>query len=300
MALSPSLGIPEHYYRSFEKNWGHSIQQEEAILKDTVMVKSFEGKEKVFTDLDQVTFEERLGRLNDSNPQEVTAKKRKMGLVDFRCQVIFDRRDSTFLGMLATPNSEIIQEMKFAWRRVVDQKIIAAASNTVYGGESPYVTAIDLPSTQQVAANFGGTTVGLTAEKLIEARRIFKSNDLQDLNDLYLVISPDDEVAITTSIKAAGNDVWASKLAKYEEGGQLFGFNVKISNNLTTVTSTDVSTALAYSKSKGVCVTPDSMTVEIDKLPTRDHAVQIAAYADYGFTRRYEKGVVEIFCDQSP
>lgn len=305
MALSPSLGIPEHYYRTFEKNWNHTVQQEVSKLRDKVIVREFEGKELVLTDLDQVEFTERTGRLTKSTPTEATAKKRKITKRDFKCQIIFDRKDKDLLGGLSRPDSEIITEMKYAWNRAVDAKIVEAASGTVYGGAEPYVDAITLPSTQQVAVDYvvsgSATNSGLTPEKIIHARKLFRDNHIDPKQEeVYLAMSPEDEEFLTTYIKASGNDVWANMLTKHEETGMLFGFKTCCITQLAHNTSTDIETALAWSKRRGIIVAPEKMEIQIDSLPNQDHAIQISAYADYGFARRYEEGVVEIYADHSP
>lgn len=306
MALSPSLGLTEHFIRSFENNWNHTVQQELSYLRDKVIVTPFTGKELVLTDLDQVEFTERSGRLTTSNPEEVTGKKRKIIKRDFKCQIILDKNDKDLLGTLGEPTSPILQEMKYAWNRAVDEKIVAAASATVYGGAEPYTTAIDLPSSQQVAVNYvpaGGTPAnsGLTPEKIIRARKLFRDNHIDPKKEeCFLALSPADEEFLATYIKASGNDVWANMLAKHEETGMLFGFKTVCITDLALNSSTDVETALAWSKRRGIIVGTEDMRIEIDVLPTKDHAIQISAYAQYAFARRYEEGVVEIYADQSP
>jgi len=129
-----SLDIPEHYIRTYEKNWNHRAQQEMSKLRDRVMVKEFEGKECILTDLDQATFSENKGRLGRSNPKEVTGRKRKLTKRLFDTQFIFDKDDDTFLGMLGEPTSELIEETTFAWRRKIDELILEASTGTVRGG----------------------------------------------------------------------------------------------------------------------------------------------------------------------
>lgn len=300
-----SLEIPEHYIRSFEKIWNTAIQQEVSRLRDTVTVREFEGKELVLTDLDSVAFTERTGRLTQATLQEVTAAKRKITKREFKCQYIFDRSDKELLGMLSTPESELIAEMKMAWNREVDSRIVEAASATVYGGAEPYTTEITLPATQQVAVDFvtsgSAANSGLTPEKILEAKRIFQDNELDpEMEDCYLAMSPTDELQLMTLIKASGNEVWATMLNQFQTTGKLFGLKVKRITQLAHNTSTDVETALVWSKRKGIIVAPEKMSIHIDKRPDLDHAIQISAYAQYGFARRYEKGVVEIACDHSP
>jgi hypothetical protein len=90
MALSVADQIPAHYKRMFEDTFEHVIQQDKKRLADKVTVKNFKGKEKVYTDLEELSFVSR-GRLQNSNPVEVSAHKRKLTKKNFKCQVIFDR-----------------------------------------------------------------------------------------------------------------------------------------------------------------------------------------------------------------
>lgn len=301
-----SLSIPEHYIRTFEKNWNHTVQQEVSRLEDKVMVKAFEGKEDVLTDLDQVDFKETKGRLGKSNPGEASGSKRKITKRNFDCQIIFDKDDKHFLGMLSEPTSELMEEMKFAWNRRTDQLIIEAASADVYGGVAPYTTPIALPSTQKVAVNYvePGTSVansGLTPDKLLEAKRIFEQNEIMfEEDEIYLVCSPKDIKDLTYHVKNAGNDTWAAMVADYvkDNSNKLFDFNVIKSNRLSV--SSDIETAITFSKRRGICMSPSEMSIQVDVLPTQKHARQISAYGQYGGIRRYEEGVVEIHCDHSP
>lgn len=307
MALNTSLAVPEHNQRTFAKNWDHEVQQRISKLRGKFTVKEFEGKEHVFSDLDDVEFSEDAGRLSRSNPTEWTGKKRKIVKRNFDVQKLFDKNDAEFLGMLTEPTSELIEAMGFAWDRKIDELSILAASATAFGGADPFDTQITLPSTQQVAVNYVPTgspaNSGLTPEKIIRARTIFAKNEIFPSDDeLFLVVSPDDLEDLTTYVKSAGNDVWASMVAAYEKdpSEKLFQFTVIQSNRLTLATGTDIETVVAFSKRHGIVVAPEKMRTEIDILPEKKHAKMISCYAQYGAVRRQEKGVVEIFCDQSP
>ena len=307
MALNTSQAVPEHYQRTFAKNWDHEVQQRISRLRGKYTVKEFEGKEHIVKDLDDVEFTEDVGRLSRSNPTEWTGKNRKLVKRNFDVQKLFDKNDKEFLGMLEEPESELIEAMGFAWDRKVDQLAIEAASAVAKGGKDPYETDITLPSTQQVAVDFVRSGVpsnsGITPEKIIRARTIFEENEIMPTEDeLYLCLSPQDLEDLTEYIKTSGNDVWATMIAKYEEDerNKLFQFNVIKTNRLTHNTTTDIETAVAFSKRYGICVAPEKMRTEIDILPTQKHAKQISCYSQFGAVRRQEKGVVEIFADHSP
>lgn len=299
MALSVAQAVPEHYQREFEINWGHTVQQQIQRLGNMVRVDNFTGKEKVYTDLEEMSWTQRSGRLTQSTPDEITAHKRKLTKLDFKCQVIFDRTDDDFLGELGRPDGEVQESMAMAWNRAVDARTADAADATVYGGAEPYTTAIDLPSSQQVAVNYvsSGSAVnsGMTPQKVIQAKKLFADQDIYpEEEELCLVIGPDEEQDLLLYVESGTNDVWASMIAAWLEGksNTLFGFNVKVSTQLNV--ASNIATCFAYSKRRGIVVAPSEMEVSIDRRPDLDHAIQISAYAKYGFMRRYEETVVTI------
>lgn len=304
------LDIPEFAVRSFETRWGHVVQQQVAKLRDKVTVDSFEGKEKVYRDLSTLVWRERLNRLGDSLPQEVQGYKRKLTKRDFACQHISDRKDAEYIvAQLTTPGSEIEHAMRMSWNRKVDEMIVQGVSATVYGGAEPYVTPINVSASQQVAVNYVNTgspaNSGLTPWKLIEAARKFEIQEIflqgEGASDVYLAIGPKQKQDLYAYVAASPNDVWAQMMKPFlaDETQKLFGFKVVMSNRLTLDSGTDVRTCVAWAK-EGVMVVPENMQIMVDRLPQKDHAIQVSAYADYGVMRRYEEKVMEIFCDESP
>lgn len=296
-----SLAIPEHYRRQFENNWNHVVQQQISRLRGKVTVCNFSGKEKIMTDLDEVEFEKRQGRLTKSNPKEITANKRKITKEEFKCQIILDRKDGDYLEQLGSPDSEIMESMRMAWNRAVDSGIVLAADATVYGGAEPYVTPITLPAGQTVAVDLGGSNEGLTPDKINQMVKILEDQEIYpDEEECYIAIGPQQKLDLIAYVAASPNDVWAQMIAPFIKGesNKLFGLNVVQSNRLS-VDGSDIRTVPVWSK-RGIYAAPDTMTIKIDELPQQDHAIQIAAYSEYGFARRYEERVGLILCDESP
>jgi hypothetical protein len=307
MADSVAQAIPEHYQRAFADNFAHVIQQRTAKLAGRVHVDNFTGKEKVYKDLETLSFTRRSGRLTKSTPTQVTAHNRKMSKIDFKCQVEFDRLDDDFLGSLGQPDSETMQSMVMAWDRTMDAEIVTAASATVYGGVEPYVTAITLPASQQVAVNYvqsgSPANSGLTPHKIIKAVSILETNEIDPLmEECCIALNPKAKLDLMAYVEASPNEVWAMMIAEWlkNPSGKLFGLTPVMTNSLTNVAATDIDTLLVYSKTRGIYVAPDRLETHIDVIPTKDHAVQISAYGLCGFMRRYEKTVVEIACDRTP
>jgi len=306
MALSTPHGIPEEFRREFTNNLEHEVQQLLSKFSSRIKVEGFEGKENIYNSMEPRTFKSRNGRLQQSAPTEAELHARKLTKVPFYDQAIFDKWDKEFLGKLALPDSETIQAMKAAYARLIDEQVCIAAGATVYGGQEPYVTAIDLPDTQKVPIATGDTvnvSAGLNPQKLIKAMQIFKENDIYpEEEELIVAINPAAEQELYTYIKASSNDVWANMIAKWAESGgttKLFGFTVICTNRLPT-TSAGVASCFAYSAKRGLYMAPEKLEIHMDVLPTQQHALQISAYATLGFMRRFEKGVVMIPCDNTP
>ena len=305
MALSIAHGIPEEFRREFTNNLEHEVQQLLSKFSSRIKVEGFEGKENIYNSMEPRTFKSRNGRLQQSAPTEAELHARKLTKVPFYDQAIFDKWDKEFLGKLALPDSETIQAMKAAYARLIDTQVCLAADATVYGGQEPYVTAIDLPDEQKVAVNLGGSNVGLTPEKLIAAMKIFKENDIYpEEEELILAINPQAEQDLYNYIKSSTNDVWANMIARWAESGgstKLFGFTVictnRIVENQTIGGNAGIDKCFAYSAKRGLYMAPEKLEIHMDVLPTQQHALQISAYATLGFMRRFEKGVVMIPCD---
>jgi hypothetical protein len=307
MALSIAHGIPEEFRREFTNNLEHEVQQLLSKFSSRIKVEGFEGKENIYNSLEPRSFKNRNGRLQQSAPTEAELHARKLTKVPFYDQAIFDKWDKEFLGKLALPDSETIQAMKAAYARLIDTEVCKAADATVYGGQEPYVTAIDLPDTQKVSVQLGSSpaaNIGLTPDKLVKAMQIFKENDIYpEEEELILAINPKAEQDLYTYVKNSSNDVYAAMISRWLESGgstKLFGFTVICTNRIVNTTATDIDSCFAYSAKRGLYMAPEKLEIHMDVLPTQQHALQISAYATLGFMRRFEKGVVMIPCDRSP
>jgi hypothetical protein len=308
--MANELQIPEFAVRAFDARWGHTVQQMVAKLREKVTVDAFGGKEKLYKDLSTLVWRERLTRLGDSQPQEIEGYKRKLSKRDFACQVIFDRKDKDYLqDELSKPGSETETAMRASWNRNVDEMIVAAVTATVYGGAEPYVTAITVPSSREVAVDYvhTGSTAnsGLTPWKVINLKKKFELAEVfidgEGSEEAFLAISPKQEEDLWAFVGADyKTEAWAQPLARFLAGetDKLFGFTVKKSNRLT-LSASDVRTCVAWVKS-AIMVAPENMQIRVDELPSKDHAIQLAGYADYGAMRRYEEKVGVIYCDESP
>lgn len=269
------------------------------------------AKEFVWTDLDTIEALETTGqRFGDSNPQDLGGGKRKGYQRNFDVGVKRDQWDQKWLDASALPDSDVIMNMRAGLNRKLDDVFIEAAAADALTGADPYNTPLALPATSKVPVNYilGGTgsNSGLTPYKILEATKRFEAAEVDlDTEELYLAITPQQKLDLVAFVVAAGNDVWAkvvgSWLSDREQGKitKLMGYNVIMSNRLTKVTSTDVRTCVAFTKS-AFKVSPITQRLEIDKLPTKRHALQIMSYVAFGAVRVKDEKTQLIYCDESP
>ena len=300
MALSIAHSIPEEFRREFTNNLEHEIQQVHSKFSSRIKVEGFDGKECVYNSMEPRDFKTRSGRLQQSAPTEAELHARKLTKVPFYDQAIFDKWDKEFLGKLALPDSETIQAMKAAYARLIDTQVCIAADATVYGGEEPYVTAINLPDEQKVGVAVGAADSHLNTAKLRAAMQIFEENDIYpEEEEIILAMNPKAKDSLIAELEGGTNDVWSNMIGRWLEGkdSKLFGFTTIMTNRLQNVTG-NIDTLFAYSAKRGIYMAPEKLEVHMDVLPTQQHALQISSYATLGFMRRFEKGVVAIACDR--
>ena len=300
MALSIAHSIPEEFRREFTNNLEHEIQQVHSKFSSRIKVEGFDGKECVYNSMEPREFKTRSGRLQQSAPTEAELHARKLTKVPFYDQAIFDKWDKEFLGKLALPDSETIQAMKAAYARLIDSQVCIAADATVYGGEEPYVTAIDLPASQKVGVEVGAEDSHLNTAKLRAAMQIFEENDIYpEEEEIILAMNPKAKDSLIAELETSPNDVWANMIGRWLEGkdSKLFGFTTIMTNRIQNVAG-NIDTLFAYSAKRGIYMAPEKLEVHMDVLPTQQHALQISSYATLGFMRRFEKGVVAIACDR--
>ncbi len=305
--MATDLEIPDHFSTQFDTNWQHLLQQKESRFVQAVMKGSgIKGKEKSYNQIEAGSMTQITGRLQQTRIDELDTKKRWIRTKEYDHVTLFDEFDEDMLGEIPLPESETIQNHAMAFKRRCDQTIIDALEGTAYVGDEGTDTAT-LGSGQQVAVNYvapGGTPAnsGLTLAKLIRAKSILGTNEVDDDDPLFVAVSQkqlDDLLYAVEEVSSSDyNDVKALVDGKVNF---FMGFTFIRTELLTLNASTDVRTCLAWAKSgcrfeerKG------GRRVMVDKRPDMNHALQIRTVCSQGATRTEEEKVVHIYCDQSP
>ena len=311
--LSSSLDIPAHFKRQFATQWQHVCQQKTRKFASAgILIPDWTTKQYIWQDLDTVTGVETTGqRGGDTNVQEMTGGARTAMKRTFDIGVIKHKWDQEWLHKQALPESEVIMAMDATLNRWTDDVFIDAATTTVYGGADPYVTAITLPATSQVAVNWAkpgasAANVGLTPWKILEAkRRIIATDEDMTGKEFFLAISSEEVLQLTAYSETYPNETWAKVVGKWIEQSnsglpaQLMGCTVIHSERLPVNTSTDIRTCALFLK-EGFHVSGLDHGITVDRLPTKRNSVQFLDQSAFGALRVKDPFVQVIYCDRSP
>ena len=178
-----SSQVTTAFVEQYKSNVMSLVQQKGSRLRGSVSVDSaVNGKRKFTEQVGTTNAQLRTSRHSDSPLVNTPHLRRSLTLADYEWGDLIDDADK--VRLLIDPTSAYAQNAAWAMGRAMDDVVITAALGTAYTGVSGG-TSTALPSGQKIV--HGGT--GLTIEKLIEARKIFNSNDLDQDEQLYCAVN---------------------------------------------------------------------------------------------------------------
>lgn len=285
-----SAQITTAFVEQYKNNVLHLAQQKGSRLRDTVRYTPVVGKSHYFERIGATAARVRTTRHSDTPQIDTPHSRRKVSLVDYDWADLIDQEDK--VKMLITPQSEYAMAGANAMGRAMDDALIAAASGDAYGGVAGGTT-VALPNSQKIA---GGTT-GLTLTKLLSAKEIIDSSDVDPEEARYLVCSAKQitDLLNTTEVKSADyNTVRALASGNIDT---FLGFKFIRSERLA-ITST-IRSCLAYTESAlGLAVGKD-ITTRISERDDKNYATQVFLSMVIGATRIEDEKVVEIGAKES-
>ncbi len=293
--------IPEFFKSEFATNWEHLLQQKESRLKNYATIENFSGKEKFFNEIDAQTMTRKTTRAGQTARSDLTLGKYVLRKLPYELANLFDEYDQDFLGDIVLPTSATIKSHAMAYMRACDQTIIDALEGTRYTGELG-TTANAL--SQTVAVNYVPTgspaNSGLTLAKLIQAKSILETNEIDPEDELIFAYSQKqlDDLLLNVS-QVSSSDYADIKALVHGNIDMFMGFKFVKTQLLTKNSSTDVRTCLAYVKS-GVKFAGSDRRSYMDIIPAESHSLQVRTTANMGATRTLEEKVVAVYCDESP
>jgi len=280
-----STQITTAFVEQYKNNVLHLAQQKGSRLRDTARYTPVTGKSHYFERIGATAAVVRTTRHSDTPQIDTPHSRRKVSLVDYDWADLIDQEDK--VKMLITPQSEYAMAGANAMGRAMDDALIAAAAGNAFGGVAG-ATSIALPAAQKIA---GGTT-GLTLAKLLQAKEIIDSSDVDPEENRYIVCSAKQVTDLLNTTQVTSSDYNTVRALASGQIDTFLGFKFVRSQRLPIVAT--IRGCLAYTESAlGLAVGAD-ITTRISERDDKNYATQVFLSMVIGATRVEDEKVVEI------
>ena len=279
--------ISKAFVEQFKSNVVHLAQQRGSRMKDAVRSETVTGDKHNFERIGSMDSVEKTTRHTDTPVLDVPHSRRVVSMRDWQWADLIDQEDK--IRMLISPQSEYTKTGGYAMGRRWDKLVIDAATADAEDGDG---TAVSFPAGNQVAHASGGMTVA----KILSAREILLSNDVDEESDpMFFVIGSGELTDLLNTTEDKSSDYNTVKALAKGELSDFAGFRFIRSEQLNVdTTSTNYRKCLAFVKSGlGLAIGADVST-RIDDRADKSYATQVYMAFSAAATRIEEEKVVEV------
>lgn len=204
------------------------------------------------------------------------------------------------LKTIVDPKSQYSDNAAMAVGRAWDDNIIANAIGTAQTGQDAASltseTWASFSGAYTVANTFGAgaTSVGLTINKLVEARRIFRHNHVDiDMEGMTIVIGSSQEADLLKQVEVVSTEFNDRPVLVDGKVVRFLGFNIVVSERLSV--SSNVRKCIAFVQS-GVYlgIWRDMTNIASQRNDLSGHPYQIYTQTSFGSTRTQPAKVIEV------
>ena len=289
-----STQINKAFETSFSENFIHLASQKQSKLGGAVRYEQVnDAKQFMFDRMDTVSMVQAVSRHEDTPLTEVPFSRRRVTFNTYRAVDLIDNPDR--VKMAKDPTSPTMKQLTAAMNRQKDDVIISAALGNAFSVSSAdAASTVALPSGQAIAN--GGTD--LTLAKLLQAKKILLSNDVDPGEEpMYVVVGPDQLEAllsVTTNTSVDFNSVRALMNAELDTW---CGFKFIISTRLAK--TGNIRSCFAWAKSGIGLAMNGTPNIRISERSDKNYSTQCFVECSLGATRIEDEKVVKIDCDES-
>lgn len=287
-----SVEITTAMVEQYKSNVVLLSQQKGSRLRGSVRIESVTGENAYFDQIGATAAQKKTTRHMDTPQIDTPHARRKVSIDDYVWADFIDKED--LIRTLIDPTSPYALNAVAAFGRSMDDVLIAAASGTSYTGKTGG-TAVSLPSSQKVAE---GNT-GLSVAKLIAAKGIFWTNDIDEDIPLHIAVSSKQLQDLLNENKATSSDYAAVKALVKGEIDTFMGFTFHRTQRLA-IDASDIRTCLAWAQDGLLLGLGADIYTNISERADKNYLTQVWCGMTIGATRMEEKKVVEIGCDETP
>lgn len=315
MALAPY----EQFRPEFEDNYLIAYQQTMARADGLLEKVAVSGEYREFPMLAKTNSTRKITqRYEDTAPNSYTTGKRRIVTNAFVSPIIFDRVDQKKFGTLESPIAPTIMNQRAEAARNMDAAIVGTASEV--GGllgkaiqvdadglvsYPSYDSAFVIPANYQYGVT-GGPNRGMSVSKLQNTlTRLGKFNVRSQDNTtnnpaaFALLLGYSQIEDLLNDVKLENRDHATALLEQVQEGKivDVLGFTVRaMDDSVLPIDGNGIRTCIAFAKNAAKFGYSEMPTHELDKLPTKTHAIQSTFYWDWGVGRIWDEAVWKIPC----
>jgi hypothetical protein len=285
-----SVQITTAFVNQFSSNIQMLSQQMGSLLRNAVDVETVNGEKAFFDQVGSAAAVLRTTRHADTPLIDTPHSRRMVTMSDYEYADLIDDQDK--VRLLVDPTSTYARAAAAAMGRAMDDVIISAALGTsLTGKDGTTSTAFD--SNNQIAVG----AAGLTLAKLIEAKEILDSNDVDPSIPRYIAVSPKQITNLLDDPEVTSADYNTVRALVKGELDTYVGFKFVTTNRLGLDGSGD-RRCFAWAMDGIKLAVGKEPTARIDERADKSYATQVYYCMSVGATRMEEAKVVEILCDE--
>jgi hypothetical protein len=285
-----SVQITTAFVNQFSSNIQMLSQQMGSLLRNAVDVETVNGEKAFFDQVGSAAAVLRTTRHADTPLIDTPHSRRMVTLSDYEYADLIDDQDK--VRLLVDPTSTYARAAAAAMGRAMDDVIISAAlGSSLTGKDGTTSTAFD--SNNQIAV--GGA--GLTLAKLLQAKEILDSNDVDPSIPRYIAVSPKQITNLLDDPEVTSADYNTVRALVKGELDTYVGFKFVTTNRLGLDGSGD-RRCFAWAMDGIKLAVGKEPTARIDERADKSYATQVYYCMSVGATRMEEAKVVEIICDE--
>jgi hypothetical protein len=285
-----SVQITTAFVNQFSSNIQMLSQQMGSLLRNAVDVETVNGEKAFFDQVGSAAAVLRTTRHADTPLIDTPHSRRMVTMSDYEYADLIDDQDK--VRLLVDPTSTYARAAAAAMGRAMDDVIISAALGTsLTGKDGTTSTAFD--SNNQIAVG----AAGLTLAKLIEAKEILDSNDVDPSIPRYIAVSPKQITNLLDDPEVTSADYNTVRALVKGELDTYVGFKFVTTNRLGLDGSGD-RRCFAWAMDGIKLAVGKEPAARIDERADKSYATQVYYCMSVGATRMEEAKVVEILCDE--
>ncbi len=285
-----SIEVNKAFVQQFSSNLFMLAQQRGSKLAGLVSRQDVIGKSALFERLGATSASIRTRRHADTPLTDTPHSTRRVILNDYDWADLIDKQDE--VRMLIDPKGSYAVSGAYALGRSLDDIIIDAADGNALSVDSDDANS-NVAVAHTVDEDFNTANSDIIVEKVIEAKRIMMSNEVQPDEDTFFVLDSTSLHNLLQETEVGSIDFNSVKALVRGEPGTFMGFNFIHSERLND-SSESFKNCLAFVRSSiGLAMAKD-ISVKIDERIDKGYATQVYACMTAGAVRIHEDGMIVV------